>query len=102
MVIDALTDLFRYLLQPIAPFTWFGLQISTLDVAATFRLCVLLRQIRDSLHAAHISAKGHAPVEAKSFVKSASTTLMVVYGGEAITCAFIPDFPSNSYVHVVK
>jgi len=80
-----LVEVFRYSLQPIAPFTWLGWGISTLDVVATVRLCILLRQIREIMLQAHITAKGNSPVEESSFVKSVSTTWLVVYGGEAVT-----------------
>ncbi|KAF9009500.1 hypothetical protein BDQ17DRAFT_1397792 [Cyathus striatus] len=89
-----LVEIFRYTLQPIAPFTWLGLPISTLDVVATFRLCLLLRQIRDQVLAQHISTKGTKGLEEKSFVKSAATTLLVVYGGEAVTAPLLGVPPS--------
>lgn len=78
-------QVFRYSLQPIAPFTWFGLGITTLDVVATFRLCFALRQFRDGIYAKHLSSKA-GPVEEKSFIKNLSATLVVVYGGEALAC----------------
>lgn len=83
-VLSPLIEIYRYSLQPIAPFTWFGLGINTLDVVATLRLCLILRQIREQLYAQHISTKGTVAVEPKSFVKSVAATLLVVYGGEAV------------------
>jgi hypothetical protein len=80
-----LIQVFRYILQPVAPFTWFGLTINTLDVVAASRLCFALRQLRDSTYANHLSSKA-GPVEGKSFIKNISTTLLVVYGGEAAAC----------------
>lgn len=77
-------QVFKYSLQPIAPFTWFGLGITTLDVVAAFRLCLALRQIKDSLYAKHLSSKGAGPVEGQSYIKNVSATLIVVYGGEAV------------------
>ena len=85
MSLFPLIQVFRYILQPIAPFTWFGLPINTLDVVAAFRLCLALRQLRDSTYAQHFSSKA-GPVEEKSFIKNLSTTLLVVYGGEAAAC----------------
>jgi hypothetical protein len=87
-LIYPLIQIFRYILQPIAPFTWFGLPINTLDVVAAFRLCLALRQLRDSTYARHLSSKA-GPVEEKSFIKNLSTTLLVVYGGEAAACMTI-------------
>ncbi|KAH9483609.1 hypothetical protein JR316_0003079 [Psilocybe cubensis] len=75
-----LIALYRYSLEPVAPFTWLGWGISSLDVVAAFRLCVLLRQIREDALKKHISTKGSQAPEEASFVKSASTTLLVVYG----------------------
>lgn len=89
LALAPLVELYRYVLSPIAPFTWFGFPISTLDVVAAFRLCIALRQLREGLHAQHVAKarkEGKVPeVEARSFVRDVSTTLTVVYGGEAIT-----------------
>lgn len=85
LLVSPLIQVFQYALQPIAPFTWFGLGISSLDVVAALRLCIVLRQIRESLYAQHVSTKGQGSVENKSFVKDLSTTLTVIYGGEAMT-----------------
>jgi hypothetical protein len=84
-LVSPFIEVFRYSLQPIAPFTWFGLGITTLDVVATIRLCLILRQIREQLYKQHVSTNGLKGVEEKSFVKSLTTTLTVVYGGEAVT-----------------
>ncbi|KAJ7574546.1 hypothetical protein C8J56DRAFT_978547 [Mycena floridula] len=86
--------IFQYSLQPIAPFTWFGLNVSTLDMVATVRLCVILRQIKDMLHKQHVDVNGHDTVESRSFVRSFLTTLIVVYGGEAVTAPFLGVPPS--------
>ena len=83
-----LIQVYRYILQPIAPFTWFGLTINTLDVVAALRLCFALRQLRDGTYLKHLSSKS-GPVEGKSFIKNLSTTLLVVYGGEAAACMII-------------
>jgi hypothetical protein len=79
-----LIQVFHYSLQPIAPFTWLGWSISTLDVVATIRLCIVLRQLRETMLKVHIATKGDSPVEESSFVKSVSITWLVVYGGEAV------------------
>ncbi|KAF7311328.1 hypothetical protein MKEN_01034500 [Mycena kentingensis (nom. inval.)] len=81
-------------LAPIPPFTWFGLSLSTLDVAAAVRLCLVLRQIKESLYREHVSKRpGHA-VEPKSFTRDLSTTLTVVYGGEVMTSPLLGVPPS--------
>jgi len=87
-------QIFNYALQPIAPFTWFNLSISTLDVVAAFRLCIVLRQIKESLYNQHVSNKGPASVEPKAFARDISTTLTVVYGGEVMTAPLLGIPPS--------
>lgn len=84
-VLSPLIEVYRLILEPIAPFAWFGTPISTLDVVATLRLCIILRQIRDMQAAQHKATKKGIPMEDYSFVKNLATTLLVVYGGEAIT-----------------
>ncbi|KAF5386690.1 hypothetical protein D9615_001971 [Tricholomella constricta] len=93
-LLSPFVEVFRYTLQPIAPFTWFGLGISTLDIVATVRLCLILRQIRESLYIKHVSTKGVTGVEQKSFVKSLTATLTVVYGGEAVIAPLLGFPPS--------
>ncbi|KAF8831824.1 hypothetical protein HHX47_DHR1001072 [Lentinula edodes] len=92
--LSPVTGIFSYALEPIAPFTWIGLRISTLDVAAAFRLCLVLRQIREDLYRKHVKVHGHTSVEARSFVRSASTALTVVFGGESLTCPYLMVPPS--------
>lgn len=82
-------EVYRYALQPIAPFTWFGLGISTLDLVATVRLCLVLRQIREQLYNQHVSANGVKNVEQNSFVRNLTATLTVVYGGEALMGTYL-------------
>lgn len=84
LLLSPFIEAFRYTLQPIAPFTWFGLGVSTLDLVATVRLCLILRQIREQLYLKHVSVKGVTGVEQHSFAKSLTATLTVVYGGEAL------------------
>lgn len=88
-LLSPLIQVFRYSLQPIPPFTWFGIGITTLDVVATFRLCLALRQLRDSIYAKHLSSKGAGPVEEQSLIKNISATLIVAYGGEAVAAPMI-------------
>ncbi len=97
VLLSPVVELYRLALQPVAPFTWFGLTLSTLDVVATVRLCVALRQIREKLWRDHVqktktvrsekeTAVAVAEVEPRSFVRDAASVLLVVYGGEAVTC----------------
>ena len=90
-LLQSLVFLFRWSLQPIAPFTWFGLSVSSLDVIAAFRLCLALRQLREGLYNEYLANNPKAATkthefEGKSFTKDLLTTLTVVYGGEAMTC----------------
>lgn len=88
MNVDVLTPFIRvfdYTLQPIIPSTWFGLNVSTLDVFAAFRLCLALRQMREILHKQHVSKHGRDAVEDTSFVRRMLVTLTVVYGGETMS-----------------
>jgi len=89
-----LVDIFRYSLKPIAPFSWFGAGISTLDVVATIRLCIVLRQIRELSLKRHVNAHGTKGIEQDSFVKKVATTLLVVYGGEAVAAPLLGVPPS--------
>ena len=86
-MLSLLVELYRYGLEPIPPFSWFGMGISSLDIVAMFRLCIVLRQIRELSMNEHIKSHGQKGVEEHSFVKKAATTLLVVYGGEAIVGA---------------
>jgi hypothetical protein len=87
-LLNPLVYTFQWVLQPIALFTWFGLSVCTLEVVAATRLCLALRQLRESLHAEYVAkkkSKSNVEIEEKSFIKDLSTTLTVVYGGESMT-----------------
>jgi hypothetical protein len=117
LLLTPVVDLYRTLLSPVAPFTWFGIPLSTLDLAASVRLCVIMRQLRelsranyenkrvamrrmikgkDKAREAGFSAEDeedHIPahpgvLEQRSFVRDAAATLLVVYGGEIISGKF--------------
>ncbi|KAF8431830.1 hypothetical protein L210DRAFT_3614453 [Boletus edulis BED1] len=85
--------LYQYALTPLTPFTWFGLQISSLDLVASFRLCYVLRQLRENLRDEHTKRRttdsNLPPPEDRSFVRDALTVLAVVYGGEAIAAPLL-------------
>ena len=94
LLISPVIEIFRWSLQPVAPFTWFGFPISTLDVVATFRLCIVLRQVREIMQVAHTAKKSEGEIEEQSFAKRLATTLLVVYGGEAITGTYSFKYPT--------
>ncbi len=80
-----LAGVYRHILQPIPPFDWFGLKISTLDLIAAIRLCIVLRQTRELALKNYTKENGKKTIEEHSFMKKAATTLLVVYGGEMMT-----------------
>ncbi|KAI8999093.1 hypothetical protein BD414DRAFT_527106 [Trametes punicea] len=104
LLLSPVVEIYRLALQPVAPFTWFGLSLSTLDVVAAVRLCVALRQIREKLWRDHVektktvrsekTAVTLPEVEERSFVRDAAAVLLVVYGGEAVTCPALAIPPS--------
>ncbi|KAH8828905.1 hypothetical protein DL96DRAFT_1595929 [Flagelloscypha sp. PMI_526] len=72
---DAINQVFASGLEPTLPFS-----LSFLDIAGAFRLCLILRQLRTAF-AASKHASEH---ETRSWLRSAATTLTVVFGGEAL------------------
>jgi hypothetical protein len=93
IMLEPIVQFYRNILSPVQPFSdWVGMPISMLDLGAAFRLCLVMRQVREQLHAKHVenAAKpgkaGVSNVEPRSFVREAATTLLVVYGGEAVIC----------------
>ena len=83
-VLTSVVSTYRTLLQPVPPFTWLGSSVSTLDVVAALRLCVVLRQLRDA-HLRNVNKSGKVKdVEESSRVKNVAMTLVVVYGGESV------------------
>ncbi|KAJ7940223.1 hypothetical protein B0H13DRAFT_3238 [Mycena leptocephala] len=101
-LLTPIIQVYNYTLQPVAPFTWFNLPISTLDVVAAFRLCIVLRQIKESLYQQHVS-KNSAAVTPKSFARDVASTLTVVYGGEVMTAPLLcipPSFMVSGVVPV--
>ncbi|GJE88011.1 hypothetical protein PsYK624_040940 [Phanerochaete sordida] len=99
VVLEPIAEFYRVVLNPMQPFTGLaGMPVSLLDIAACFRLCMALRQIREGLRAKHderVAAGVEVrKVEERSFVREALATLVVVYGGEAITAPYLQEIPS--------
>lgn len=95
LALAPIVELYRWGLQPVAPFSWFGIQISTIEVAAAVRLCLILRQVRELIaktYNSHVAKEEEkvapdalAPkLEEKSLVRDLAATLIVVHGGDAI------------------
>jgi hypothetical protein len=116
LLLQPVIDVYRTILKPVAPFSWFGIPTNTLDLAATVRLCVIMRQLREMARVDHnrkrvaarraIKGKDKAleagfdededavpapqypgAIQERSFVRDAAATLLVVYGGEMISGA---------------
>lgn len=83
----AIVDVYQYILQPLSPFSFFGLPVTTLDVVAALRLCIGMRQMREEQHRRYLATPGSSrkSTEDSSFMRSLMATLLIVYGGEAIT-----------------
>jgi len=93
MILQSSILLFQYLLAPVAPFSWFDLPISSLDLVAAFRLCYVLRHFRENLRDEHAKRRAtdskHSPAEDRSFIRDVLAVLTVVYGGEAIAAPLL-------------
>ncbi|KAK2460672.1 hypothetical protein APHAL10511_007142 [Amanita phalloides] len=90
-------NIYQYILQPVSLLSSFSsLPVNTLDVLAAFRLCLGMRQLREEQYRQHLARPGSTPksVEDLSFVRNLMATLLVVYGGEAITAPFLGYPPS--------
>lgn len=79
-----ITNTFDSLLAPFPILAWFGIEVTTLDTLAVIRLCLILRQIRQAVRTSYTGK-----IQPSSFTKDALTTLVVVYGGEAVAGDFL-------------
>jgi len=108
LALAPIVELYRWGLQPAVPFSWFGIPISTIEVAAAVRLCLILRQARELIARAYKAQAAQATVgasekektaaaalgpkfEEKSLVRDLVATLIVVHGGDAIGVFNIKD-----------
>lgn len=73
MSLEPFISLYRYALEPIAPFSWFGIKVCSIELVAALRLCTVLRQVREDLYAKHQRRAGDKPasVEERSFLRDA-------------------------------
>ncbi|KAI0700500.1 hypothetical protein C8T65DRAFT_657553 [Cerioporus squamosus] len=101
-------EVYRLILQPVAPFTWFGVQLSTLDVVAAFHREKLwhdhiykLKTVQANDSEKEKKALTIPEVEERSFVRDAAAALLVVYGGEAVMAPALAIPPSFMYSGVV-
>ncbi|KAG2040217.1 hypothetical protein BDR03DRAFT_146782 [Suillus americanus] len=86
MSLQPFISLYRYALKPIAPFSWFGIEVCSIELIAALRFCTILRQIREDLNVKHLRRAGDKPasVEERSFLRDVCTSLTIKFGGEAI------------------
>lgn len=95
MSLQPFISLYRYALEPIAPFSWFGIKVCSIELVAALRLCTALRQAREDLYAKYQHRAGDKQsVEERSFLRDACTSLTVKFGGEAIISSLIGVPPS--------
>ncbi|KAH9063794.1 hypothetical protein EDB83DRAFT_2383149 [Lactarius deliciosus] len=91
---------YDYALQPVSALAWVGDPISILDIAAAFRLALILRQVRELFHNEHIakrSSKNGQNVdlpEQRSRVRDLVTNFIMVFGGEAVVAPYLGLQPS--------
>ncbi|THH21068.1 hypothetical protein EW146_g391 [Bondarzewia mesenterica] len=112
---SAFTPIFAvydYTLTPLAPLTWLGASVSVLDLAAAFRLALVLRQMREAYRRDHAfntaknefiggrSGKDRPPLEVRARARDLATTLVMVYGGEAVV-GIQPSFMISSAIPAV-
>lgn len=55
-----------------------------IKIASSITNSLVLRQIKEALYQQHVRKKAVNAVESHSFTRSVATTLIVVYGGEAV------------------
>jgi hypothetical protein len=87
---------YDYALQPVSALAWVGVPITPLDIAAAFRLALILRQLRGLFRQHHLAKMSTSsqvknapvePLEHRSRVRDFTATLVMVFGGEAVVGA---------------
>ena len=99
---------YDYALQPIPALAWVGVPVSALDIAGALRLALILRQMREVFHKEHLAKISLSntnvrvkngqlekvpvsvpvvPAERRSSVRNFATSLVIVFGGEAVVGA---------------
>ncbi|SRR6266702_2675896 len=103
---------YDYAFQPVSALAWVGDPISILDIAAAFRLALILRQVRELFHNEHLAKTSSAPRQAKNGqdekniaqadqpeqrgrVRDLATNFIMVFGGEAVVGASVLSYPLN-------
>ncbi|KAI0032334.1 hypothetical protein K488DRAFT_78533 [Vararia minispora EC-137] len=83
---------YDYTLQPLDAFAWTGAVITPLDVIGALRLALVVRQMRENTHREHL--KTGRPREMRGRARDIATTLVMVYGGEAVVAPWLGLQPS--------
>ncbi|KAI0059130.1 hypothetical protein BV25DRAFT_1829461 [Artomyces pyxidatus] len=96
--LSSVVSFYDYTLQPLPAFAAFGAPVSKLDVIGALRLALVMRQLREMLlkmHRAKVSS-GEAveQEEPRGTARDIATTLVMVYGGEAIVAPWLGIQPS--------
>jgi hypothetical protein len=108
-VLASIVAFYDYALQPVSALAWIGDPLSILDVAAAFRLALILRQLREQFHNEHLAKTSSAlrqsrngqtgknldSLEQRSYARDLATTFLMVFGGEAVVGAPKLSYPSN-------
>ncbi|KAI0045146.1 hypothetical protein FA95DRAFT_1495931 [Auriscalpium vulgare] len=93
-IFAAVTAFYEYGLRPIPALALVGVSVSVLDVLGALRVALVMRQVRESLLAEHLATPGAAKPEPRSLVREYASTLLLVYGGEAIIAPWLGQAPS--------
>ncbi|KAG2338580.1 hypothetical protein BDR05DRAFT_1042662 [Suillus weaverae] len=78
MSLQPFISLYRYALEPIAPFSWFGIKVCPIELVAALRFCTILRHIREDLYAKYQRRAGI------TLHLDLCTSLTIEFGGEAM------------------
>jgi len=106
LAVAPIVAFYDYVLQPIPALSWAGAPISILDIAGALRLALILRQQREIFYKEHLAKLSLStsarvmngrldekdpvqvvPVERRSRVRDFVTSLVMVFGGEALVGA---------------
>ncbi|TFY78152.1 hypothetical protein EWM64_g5856 [Hericium alpestre] len=96
---------YEHTLQPIGALSWLGAPVSALDVLGAARLALVLRQLREGFHGEYLRGtadgdssgrpgKGRTLTERRARARDVATTLVMVYGGEAVVAPWLGIQPS--------
>ena len=103
-VLASIIAFYDYALQPLSALAWAGDPISILDIAAAFRLALILRQFRELFYNQHLAKTSSTPKknlvqadppEQRGHVRDLATNFLMVFGGEAVVGPSKLSYPLN-------